>query len=137
MGKRAAFHALVVCLIPLGALVAGDVRVAGTFGLSPMVFLFECLFAGLYVSPILLIGWLAIGGKRRESRGREGRRVFGALVFVCLCSALLAEVWCGIDETRFRREVAARGAEFYARPRSWPDRTAGLVYEDGRFYAHD
>jgi hypothetical protein len=66
-----------------------------------------------------------------------GRRTRLCFSFV-LAALVLAAVWHETDRYRFQAEVAQNPTIRHARPRWWPARSAGFVYEPGSgITAHD
>ena len=74
--------------------------------------------------------------KERKLIRRLVRRTMllaGAFVFIAFASV---ELWIGLDDYAFYREVQAGSLEYHARPRWRPFSSAGLVYTEGRYFAY-
>ena len=68
---------------------------------------------------------------------RQVRRTMLLAVICVLVSWVGVELWFGADDFTFSREVQERAFEDYSRPRWWPFGSYGLVYQGGRYAAHD
>jgi len=138
MKRKWIFAGLALAALVIGTLTAAEAR-SWSFGFSPRGFLGEAIGAGVFGSPILVAGVLVLlwHGKEKQADARALGMIVAGILILSLLSASLAEIWCGVEEYCFRREVARSGEDQHDRPRWFPYESSGLVYDNGTFGAHD
>lgn len=120
-----------------GTLMAGGLR-AWEFGFSVRSFLFVAFYVSLLMLPVLGICWLLYLIRAKKALRLKTLMILVLVVLVVgLLSSLLAELWCGLEEHHFKREVVSSGSQSFSRARWFPYGSCGLVYEDGEYAAHD
>ena len=114
-----------------------------SYGLSLSSLICVVVFGPVYFAIVSLL-LLVVLGVTQEHPTKEPKLIrrlirrtmllAAAFVFVAFASV---EIWFGVEDYAFYREVQAESLEFHSRPRWRPFSSAGLMYEEGRYLAHD
>jgi len=112
---------------------------SGAWGFSFWRFCLTILFALIFTMPGLTTALcLWVWEVRRKLKPA---RAVGAWLLMLLASAFavasIPELWCGAEAQLFKRKVQQMEISRYGEPRSFPFESSGLLYEEGRFSAHD
>jgi len=101
---------------------------ADAYGLSLSNLIAQAVIGAILIGFLFLVGIVCLG---------QGRRTILLVVMCVLVSWVAVELWFGTDDFTFSREVQERAFEEYGRPRWYPFRSHGLVYQAGQYAAHD
>ncbi len=112
------------CLFSFGATLGR----AQSFGPDPLSWLY--LF--LTLLPVLLVAWLTT-----QHIDRQYRLIPYAIWALWIILPIIAfELWFGLEDFVFYHEAFNANTPQYSRGRWWPFTDHGLIYANGKFFAH-
>jgi hypothetical protein len=124
---------LVVCIMFFTLGLMAQFR-APMFGISVATIVAYLVLGGILTGAC----WAGVHLAAHMGRFKTGGPMAAAIAAACAVLLMFAvECWFQLDERAFADEALTAKQTSYDRARRWPFRSFGLLYLDGRWYAHD